>query len=74
MEEVSIHPEYLKGFNSAYLLAQYKPQLIEQLLTHNIDNEYFRGMKDGKRIFEQERSQSRLKELENLNSQQEKER
>jgi len=67
MEE-SVHPQYLKGFNDAYLLAQHKPQLIEQLLKVATENDYFQGMKDGKYTFEQEQSQNRLQELKNLNS------
>jgi len=67
MEE-KVHPKYLKGFNHAYLLAQHKPQLIEQLLTTATENEYLNGIKDGKSAFEQEQSQNRLQELKNLNS------
>jgi len=71
MEETIIDPKYLKGFNNAYLLVQYKPPLLEQLLnatTENEYNEYLNGMKDGKRTFEQEQSRKRLQELENLKS------
>jgi hypothetical protein len=59
---------YLKGFNHAYPLAQHKSQLIEQILSTATKNNYLEGMRDGKRVFEQEhnRSNNRLKELDQL--------
>lgn len=68
--DTSINPQYLKGFNHAYLLTRHKPELIRQLLNNPIDNEYFQGIKDGNRTFEQEqlknKTQNRLQELNQL--------
>lgn len=72
MEE-TVSKKYLKGFNDAYLLAEHKPKLVEQLLKTTTENEYLQGMRDGKRTFEQEKTQSRYQELDDLRSQNDRE-
>ena len=58
---------YVRGFNHAYLLTEHKLELLNKLLISASSDDYFLGMKDGKRIFEKELSRkSRLKELNNL--------
>lgn len=61
--EITDTKQYIKGVNHAYLLAEHKPQLLKNLLKSEARNDYFIGLQDGKRLYEQERSQSRLKEL-----------
>jgi hypothetical protein len=61
--EITDTKQYIKGVNHAYLLAEHKPQLLENLLKSDSRNDYFIGLRDGKRLYEQERSQSRLKEI-----------
>jgi len=65
MEE-KIHPKYLKGFNQGYLLAKYKPQLMEQLTQNTHENEFIKGLKGGRQAFNKEKILNRLEEL-NLN-------
>jgi len=61
--EIANEQQYIKGVNHAYLLAEHQPQLLENLLKSESRNDYFIGLQDGKRLYEQERSQSRLNEL-----------
>ena len=53
-EEDKVDPDYLKGFNEGYLLAQYNPELAETLAT--IDSELSRivGFKAGREQFHAE--------------------
>jgi hypothetical protein len=66
--------KYIKGFNHAYLLAKYKPELIKSIATTKSQNEYVQGLKDGKDTFEQNKTKSRFQEIEKLRSQKEKNR
>jgi len=61
--EIANEQQYIKGVNHAYLLAEHQPQLLKNLLKSESRNDYFIGLRDGKRLYEKERSQSRLKEL-----------
>lgn len=47
-ETISKH--YLKGFNDAAVLMEYKPSLLS-LLICKTDNDYFRGIADGYTTF-----------------------
>ena len=68
MEEF-IHPQYLKGFNDAYILVQHRPDLMEQIANTTSNTTYLEGLKDGKRTYEQERTQQqRLQDLQNSHS------
>lgn len=62
----TIKEKYLKGFNHAYLLKQHKPQLIENILKTTSENDYIQGLKDGKHIYEQQKTKSRFQELDDL--------
>ena len=66
--------KYIKGFNHAYLLAKYKPELIKSLTNIKNQNAYFQGLKDGKDTFEQRKVKSRFQEIEKLRSRKERNR
>lgn len=54
-EELTVDPQYLKGFNNGYLLQKYEPALAAQLAAHpNDHSEYFKGLVGGKQQFEKE--------------------
>lgn len=52
-----VHPEYLKGFNEAYLLKQHKPELADSLARsfENISSERASGFIAGGKEYEKER-------------------
>lgn len=64
--EINNEQQYINGVNYAYVLAKHQPQLLDNLLKSESRNDYFIGLQDGKRLYEQERSKSRLNELNNL--------
>lgn len=72
--EIKDEQQYIKGVNHAYTLAQHQPKLLNQLIEAKKQNDYFIGLKDGQRIFEQERSKSRLKELDKISKRKSKDR
>ncbi len=54
-EEQTVDPQYLKGFNNGYLLAQHEPGLAAKLAAHpNPNNEYFSGLMSGKEEYDKE--------------------
>ncbi|WP_298508200.1 hypothetical protein [uncultured Kordia sp.] len=55
--------QYINGVNHAYILAQHQPTLLKQLLESKTQNDYFIGLQDGQRMYEQSRSKSRLQQL-----------
>lgn len=49
--------EYIKGFNSGYIIAQYEPELAQQLTqAPDKDNDFFKGFTSGTKEYERERS------------------
>ena len=58
--------DYLKGFNHAYLLAKYKPELMKSITQIETTNNYFKGLNDGKLTFERSKVKARYLELEKL--------
>lgn len=72
--EITDTKRYIKGVNHAYLLAEYQPQLLDNLLKTESRNDYFIGLQDGKRLYEQEQSQSRLNELNTIRDKKSKDR
>ncbi|WP_342089215.1 hypothetical protein [Dyadobacter sp. OTU695] len=47
--------QYIKGFNSGYLLAKHEPGLAAQLTaTPNEQNPYFKGLVSGKQEYDKE--------------------
>ena len=55
--------QYISGVNHAYILAEHQPKLLKKLLESKTENDYFVGLKDGQRLYEQNRSKSRLQQL-----------
>ncbi|MCI2229956.1 hypothetical protein MC378_12330 [Polaribacter sp. MSW13] len=66
------NPKYIKGFNHAYLLVKYKPEIIKSLTNIKTQNDYIQGLKDGNDIFEQSRIKSRLYDLRQLETKRDK--
>ncbi|MDQ1086146.1 hypothetical protein [Siphonobacter sp. SORGH_AS_1065] len=63
-DEQQPSPHYLKGFNNGYLLAQYEPELLNNLLASpNPENEYMQAMAHGKNQFEQEKLVAEMKQI-----------
>ena len=60
---------YIKGFNSGYIMAEHKPELLD-VVTKNTPNknEYIEGMKDGKEQLEIEKIEEQVKDIEDLRS------
>jgi hypothetical protein len=61
MEETEkVEPEYLKGFNEGYTIAQHMPELAEKLA--KIDSDFSRlvGFKDGRQQYQLEQTKDRL--------------
>lgn len=47
--------QYIKGFNSGYLLAKHEPELAARLTaTPNVQNPYFKGLSSGKQEYDRE--------------------
>ncbi|AUD02170.1 hypothetical protein [Spirosoma pollinicola] len=59
-EQDTVEPEYLKGFNEGYTIAQHKPELAEKLAS--IDSDFIRlvGFKAGREQFQKEQMRERL--------------
>ncbi|MBS1509391.1 MAG: hypothetical protein JST86_01005 [Bacteroidetes bacterium] len=53
--------QYIKGFNAGYLLSQHEPELLKQLLKTKEANEYFKGLKSGKKQHDRELLLAQLK-------------
>lgn len=54
-EEITPSPEYIKGFNEGYLLAQHEPELAAQMAKAEGTSERLQGIKDGHHRFTLER-------------------
>ncbi|AEV99720.1 hypothetical protein A4D02_26460 [Niastella koreensis] len=70
MEEKDATPEYLKGFNNGYLLAEHEPGLIQQL-EKSLDksSDYAHGLKMGKKQRDREILLQQLKQSQEQNKQ-----
>jgi hypothetical protein len=59
--------KYIKGFNSGYTLAAFKPTLAESVLKNvSITSEYLEGLVAGKEQIELEQNLDKLSEIEQL--------
>ncbi|MCC6754000.1 MAG: hypothetical protein IT266_08470 [Saprospiraceae bacterium] len=59
--------QFITGFNSGYLLAEYEPQLLSSLLKDiQSGNSYFSGLSLGQNEYEFEQSNTNLNELAQL--------
>ena len=66
--------EYIKGFNHAYLLVKYKPELMKSITQIKTTNNYFKGLQDGRLTFEKSKTKLRYLELEKLQKSKDKNR
>ena len=66
--EYGDNQEYVRGFNSAYLLAEHEPQLLSDMARSlNPSNDFFEGFFSGKAEWELEQSKStELNEIDQL--------
>jgi len=46
-ENTPVHPEYIKGFNDGYVMAQYMPEIVQSLSQSKSSSEKMNGLKDG---------------------------
>jgi hypothetical protein len=47
--------EYIKGFNSGFLLSKHEPELLTKLLKGDNAHEYIRGLHAGKKQHDREK-------------------
>lgn len=59
-DENKIDPDYLKGFNEGYLIAQHMPELAEQLSKAQGEGTRLAGLKAGRDQYTTERMKDRL--------------
>ena len=59
-ENYKIEPDYLKGFNEGYTIAQALPELAEQLARVDNDSVRYMGFKQGREQFQKEQLKERL--------------
>lgn len=53
--------DYIKGFNSGYLLSKHEPDLLAKLLKGDNANEYIQGMQAGKKQHDREKLLEQIK-------------
>lgn len=59
--EITVDPQYQKGFNHGYLLAKHNPELMKQLeKSLNDGTEYTKGILNGRAEYRMEKMRSRL--------------
>ena len=59
-------PEYLKGYNHGYQLAQHEPELLDKLMqaqSGNTPNDYSKAMAKGKEQHQQEKIVAEMKAI-----------
>lgn len=61
--------EYLKGFNSGYLLSKHEPELLNTLIRslNNTDSEYARALQAGKKQHDRELLLQQIRQSQELN-------
>ncbi|QMW01713.1 hypothetical protein [Spirosoma foliorum] len=59
-DEEKVEPDYLKGFNEGYTIAQHLPQLAEQLANVQGESNRIAGFKAGRDQYTTERMKDRL--------------
>lgn len=65
-EEDEPSPEYLKGYNHGYQLAQHEPELLDKLMqaqAGNTPTDYNRAMTRGKNQYQQEKLVAEMKAI-----------
>lgn len=67
MEQIPQEQEYIKGFNHAYLVAEFRPELLQQIVPENNSaSDYCDGFFAGKEQWELGKEREQLEELNNL--------
>ncbi|MBA4853461.1 hypothetical protein [Emticicia sp. BO119] len=59
-ENTKIDPDYLKGFNAGYIIAQYEPELAEKLSKIEAVSPRIVGMQQGREQFIKEHLKEKL--------------
>jgi hypothetical protein len=59
-ESNNVNPDYLKGFNEGYTIAQQSPELSEQLSKLSLSGERGVGFQEGRAQFISERARERM--------------
>ncbi len=61
-EQEKAEPEFVRGFNEGYLMAQHMPELAEKLA--KLDSDFIRlvGFKEGREQYKSEQTKTRLPE------------
>lgn len=60
MEETTVSPVFLKGFNQGYLMQQHKPELGAKLMEQaDTGNEYWHGFESGAKEYNIEQSKDK---------------
>lgn len=53
--------DYIKGFNSGYLLSKHEPELLAKLLKGDNVHQYIQGMQAGKKQYDREKLLEHIK-------------
>lgn len=65
-EEDEPSPEYVKGYNHGYQLAQHEPELLDKLMqaqSGNTSTDYSKAMTQGKNQYQQEKLVAEMKAI-----------
>ena len=65
-EEDEPSPEYIRGYNHGYQLAQHEPELLDKLMNAqntNAPTDYSRAMVQGKNQYQQEKLVAEMKAI-----------
>ncbi len=66
IEDDEPSPEYIKGYNHGYQLAQHEPDLLDKLMQsqrNNAPTDYSRAMSQGKEQFDREKLMQEMKAI-----------
>lgn len=67
MEQVINETEFIKGFNHAFLIAEFRPEMLKEIvLDTNQEPDYSLGFVEGIEQFEHDKEKMQLEELQNL--------
>ncbi len=63
-EELIVDPQFQKGFNHGYILAEHEPELAKEITASNNSHDiYFSGLVSGKEEFDMEKIRDRSKDV-----------
>lgn len=67
--------EYLKGFNNAYVIGTYQPELLNEITQEiNAHSPYFDGFFDGKVQWQQEQETAMMRDLQSIRERQQEQK